>query len=298
MILPNKARQYARCLGLKIKNDKVDSIGLARLGAEQNPPLWQPLSQDMYQLQCLTRELESLHQVKTAFTNQLHALAYAQFVNKSTQKRIQQLVDTLKNQLNTIEQEIKKGVESNADLKKGIDHITQIKGVALIRAATVVAETNGFILMENLKQVVSYAGYDVVENQSGKRVGKTSISKKGNSPIRRILHMPAFNVVRWEEPIFKALYDRLIGRGKTKMQVYGAVQKNLLVLMYTLWKKQEAYQPTITEIDTASQEELLCGVDCNQVLKKKIAPTKARATQDKLPSKESLEVFLQVAQSY
>jgi transposase len=54
-------------------------------------------------------------------------------------------------------------------------------------AVTVIAETNGFTLFENSKQLVSYAGYDVVENQSGKRVGKTSISKKGNYRIRRII---------------------------------------------------------------------------------------------------------------
>lgn len=165
VILPNKARQYARCLGLKSKNDKIDSLGLARMGAEQNLPLWQPMSQDLYQLRCLTRELESLHQVKTGFTNQLHALSHTQFVNKSTQKRIQQLIKTLQNQINIIEKEIKALVETNTELKQGIDNITQIKGVALISAATVVAETNGFLLMENLKQVVSYAGYDVIENQ-------------------------------------------------------------------------------------------------------------------------------------
>jgi transposase len=135
------------------------------------------MSSDLYQLRCLTRELESLHQVKTGFTNQLHALAHTQFVNKSTQKRIQQLVKNLQSHINTIEKEM---VDANAALKQGIENITQMKGVALISAATVVAETNGFLLMENLKQVVSYAGYDVVENQSEKRAGKTSISKKGN----------------------------------------------------------------------------------------------------------------------
>lgn len=63
---------------------------------------------------------------------------------------------------------------------------------------TVIAETNGFALIKNQRQLVSYAGYDVVENQSGKRAGKTKISKKGNSHIRRILHMPALNAVRYE----------------------------------------------------------------------------------------------------
>jgi transposase len=32
VILPNKARQYAKSLGFKSKNDKIDAIGLARMG--------------------------------------------------------------------------------------------------------------------------------------------------------------------------------------------------------------------------------------------------------------------------
>lgn len=50
VVLPNKARQYAKSLGLKSKNDKIDSIGLARMGAEQNLSLWQPMSKLFYQL--------------------------------------------------------------------------------------------------------------------------------------------------------------------------------------------------------------------------------------------------------
>ena len=89
--------------------------------------------------------------------------------------------------------------------------------------------------------MISYAGYDVIENQSGKHVGKTKISKKGNSHIRRILHLPAFGVVANDEPKFRALYERVYGRTKVKMKAYVAVQRKLLELIYTLWKKDMPY---------------------------------------------------------
>ena len=53
--------------------------------------------------------------------------------------------------------------------------------------------------------------------------------------------MPAFQMVRYELPVFVELYTRLIERGKKKMQAYVALQKKLLVLIYTLWKKNEKY---------------------------------------------------------
>ena len=118
-----------------------------------------------------------------------------------------------------------------------------IKGLALLSVAVLVAETNGFEGFTNQRHLVSYAGYDVVENQSGNHRGKTRISKKGNSRLRRILHMPAFNAVRFNEPTCKALYDRVYERGGIKMKAYVAVQKRLLLMAYALWRHQVDYDP-------------------------------------------------------
>ncbi len=166
----------------------------------------------------------------------------------------------------------------------------------------------GFTLFENSKQLVSYAGYDVVENQSGKRVGKTSISKKGNYRIRRILHLPSFNVVRYEGGVFKTFFDRLIANGKKKMQAYVAIQKKLLVLMYTLWKNDAPYQPGYQPKATSSDLEpkSLFPVDSGGVLAGSLAeslPAKevaltGRATQDELPCDSSPEALFPVKQNY
>lgn len=98
-------------------------------------------------------------------------------------------------------------------------------------------------MFNSVAQLVSYAGYDVVENQSGKRVGRSRISKKRNAHIRRALHMPALNVKRWHKPTFLALWERVYQRRKIKMVAYVAVQRKLLVLIYTLWKNGQIYDP-------------------------------------------------------
>src|SRR5690606_31487449 len=91
------------------------------------------------------------------------------------------------------------------------------------------------------------AGYDEIENQSGKHVGKTKISKKGNSRIRRILYMPAFIAVQYEQKPFSDLYERVFERSKIPMKAYVAVQKKLLIMIYYLWKKNEKYDPNFRE---------------------------------------------------
>ena len=47
-------------------------------------------------------------------------------------------------------------------------NISEIKGIAMLSFAVIAAETNGFVLFKDAGSLVSYAGYDVVENQSGK----------------------------------------------------------------------------------------------------------------------------------
>ena len=51
--------------------------------------------------------------------------------------------------------------------KKELENICTIPGVGILTAVIVIAETNGFELIRNKKQITSYAGLDVKEKQSG-----------------------------------------------------------------------------------------------------------------------------------
>jgi transposase len=167
-----------------------------------------------------------------------------------------------------LEKAIQGLIEGDTVLKAQVERLTAIKGLALLSVAVLIAETNGFENFVNQRQLVSYAGYDVVENQSGNRSGKTRISKKGNSRIRRILHMPAFNAVRFGDPTCQALYERVYQKTNTKMKAYVAVQKKLLLLAYGLWRSQTTYDP-MHSIQTKKESLLTSKSDQND---KKIVP--------------------------
>ena len=82
---------------------------------------------------------------------------------------------------------------------------------------------------------------DIAERQSGLFKGKTRISKKGNSRIRECLFMPALSATNYNEHI-KALYQRVIERNPTiKRKGVVAGMRKLLILIFVLWKKNEAY---------------------------------------------------------
>ena len=71
---------------------------------------------------------------------------------------------------------------------------------------------------------------------------RTRISKKGNSHIRRALHLPAFALVK-HEPQFQQLFDRVLERTGIKMKAYVAVQRKALILIYTLFKNDLEFDP-------------------------------------------------------
>ncbi len=109
----------------------------------------------------------------------------------------------------------------------------------------------------------SFAGYDVVRDQSGNREGKTKISKKGNSHLRRALYFPAINVVKCKMKPFADKYERIFERTKIKMKGYTAIQKDLLMMIFTLWKYDKKYDPDYTH-QQKQKAEVISG-DCEAV---------------------------------
>ncbi|MDF4223567.1 IS110 family transposase, partial [Maribacter sp. M208] len=120
-------------------------------------------------------------------------------------------------------------------------------------------ETLGFESIVNAKQLASYAGYDVVLRESGNYKGKTRISKKGNSHIRAVLHMPSMTCVRCN-PTLKQYYNRLKPNKAKPLVALVAVQRKLLILMYTLWKNEENYDDEY-EIKKQQKHEALAARD-------------------------------------
>ena len=151
----------------------------------------------------------------------------------------------IEKQIAEVEKETTDLVNQDASIKEKIEKVCTIPGVGLQTAVTVIAETNGFNLIRNSRQLVSYAGLDVIQKQSGTSVrGRVHISKQGNPHLRHCLYFPSFSAVRHNKPM-QNLYNRIVEKQAIKMKGYVAVQRKMLTLIYTLWKKNEVYNPSI-----------------------------------------------------
>lgn len=278
VVLPNKAKKYLSALGLKSKNDKIDAKGLSFMNAQQNLKAWEPMNGFYYTLRSLTRQHQSLTEQRTAALNQMHAEEFSMITDKFIVRQLKSKIKFIEKQKHQIEKAIQDHIKSDRTIERKVNNICQIKGLALLSVSTILAETNGFDLFANYKQLVSYAGYDVVENQSGSRDGRTKISKKGNSRIRRILHMPAFGAVRHKEPKLLNLYERTYGRHGKKMKSYVAVQKKLLLMVYYLFKYDKPYQSCYKINIQEEEQESSFGLKLSE---NESSPNKVKATRGK-----------------
>jgi transposase len=242
VILPNKIRNYAKSLESKSKTDPLDAAVITRFGLERQLSIWTPPSETLKTLRDLCREYHCLKANCTQIKNQLHALKSSFKPHRESFKRKSQLLKFLERQIVLIQKELHNLLKTEPDLAQRLKNIKTAKGLGDITILTVLAETRCFELVSNQKQLTSYAGLDIVFNDSGLKKGKTSISKKGNKFIRKALFMPALSACR-ANPDLKKLYQRLIAKGKNKKLAIVAVARKLLLLIYTLWKSNSVYIP-------------------------------------------------------
>jgi transposase len=252
VVLPNRSKKYLISIGLKSKNDKIDAQGLAQTAAEQNLDEWRKPNKVFVELRSLTRQRQSLQENITVYKNQLEAIMHSKHASPIIMDSLNKLINEVEQQVNILNKEIEKIIFQDDEIRQKVEKICAIKGVSTLTVAIILSETLGFNQFNNIRQLISYAGYDIVENQSGKHAGRTKISKKGNSRIRRALYMPALVTITHNEPVFVKLWERIYNRTKIKMKAYVAVQRKLLELIYTLWTKNEKYNRELPVMQSRS----------------------------------------------
>ena len=240
VLLPNKVKHFARSTELKSKTDQLDARLLCRLGLERALPAWQAPTPALRTLRQLTRERGSLTRQHTRLTNQAHAYAHSYAPDARTLARLQAQQALLGQQLAALETDLDAVLENQPELARKLALLVTIPGIGRTTAIAVVAETSGFALIENERQLASYAGLDVVQHQSGCSAKATRISRRGNVRLRTALYLPAVSSIRYNAQQ-KAFYTRLRTRHPSGKPGVIAVMRKLLLLCYSLWKNDRPY---------------------------------------------------------
>lgn len=122
--------------------------------------------------------------------------------------------------------------------------ILGIPGIGVVTAASLLGEIGDPLRFEHPRQISKMAGYNLVEDSSGKNVSGTSISKRGRKNLRSVLYQMARTMVA-VNPEMKELYQYLKTRPNNplkKKQALVVISKKVVTVIYYLVKKQTAYK--------------------------------------------------------
>lgn len=237
VVNPARIKGFAKSELLRTKTDSVDAALIARFCAAIKPSFWKPTPFEVKELPALLRRLESLTQMYQQEENRLETAT--ETIAKLTRAHLEYIQEQ--------QAEIKKMMSDHFDqyphLKQQRELLTSIPGIGEQTAAVLLAEVGRIEDYKNARQLAAYAGLTPCERSSGTSVhGKTRLSCTGNVRLRKALYMPAVVAMRCN-PLPKAMSERLLGRGKVKMQVIGALMRKLVHLAFGILKSQKPFDP-------------------------------------------------------
>lgn len=237
VVNPAQGSHYARALGLRTKNDKVDARMLASFAERVEVPRFEPRSPAEKELRGLVRHREGLVRTAGACRTRLKDPGLGAF----ERAMLEEQVAFLKGQLETCRRRLREMLE-DPELARRFELVRSIPGLGETSALTILAECRPEAF-GSAKRLAAYAGTCPREFTSGTSVkGRPRLSKAGNPGLRRCLYMPALVATRGEGPL-AAFYDRLLARGKAPKAALGAVMHKLLRLVFGVLRSGTPFDP-------------------------------------------------------
>jgi len=241
LVNPAQLRAFAQGLGVKTKTDKQDSMVLAKFGATQKPAPWQPPSMSARRLKALLARRDAVADDLQRERNRQEAADFS-LTPDAVKESIAQSIAFLEADLKRFEKMIASHIDDDPDLRNNKDLLETIPGVGP-RVATHMTTLFAGRTFDSAEQLAAYLGLVPVEWQSGTSVrGRPRMSKAGPAHLRKVLYMPAV-VARRCNPHIKALNERLMAKGKSKMAAIGAAMRKLAHLCFGVVHSGKPYDP-------------------------------------------------------
>lgn len=240
IVNPAHVRHFAKSRSIHTKTDKVDSEVLAYFAAANHPELWQPPSPEAL----LLKALLSRHDALTAdLLREKNRLEKAEATHTPPQilASIHASIIFISAQIACLQKEQDDHIDGNPQLKEDMQLLQSIPAIGERTGAALlcVMHTHHF---EAADQLAAFLGVVPVERQSGTSLaGRAHLSKIGPAKIRAKLYMAALSAMQYN-PHVKALYDRLLLKGKSKMSALGAAMRKLVLLCFGVLMHRRPYQ--------------------------------------------------------
>ena len=120
--------------------------------------------------------------------------------------------------------------------------LRSIKGVGPKTAVPFLAEMGSIENFSSSKKLIAFAGMDPSVCQSGKYIGKSKLSKRGNRHLRRAIYLMASAVVS-QNAFFKAYFVRRKREGLKPQRALLATAHKLIRVIFAMLSHRTYFQP-------------------------------------------------------
>jgi transposase len=237
VVNPRQVRDFARAMGILAKTDAIDARVLA-LFAEKIRPESRPLPDArMRTLRELVTRRQQLVDMRTMESNRRRMLR-----SERASTSIVLMLDTIENEINNLDREIKKHITKSPVWQKKVDLLKSVPGIGNTTAPLLVVALPELGML-NRRQIASLVGLAPMNRDSGTFRGHRTIIG-GRRMVRTALYMPTICAIRFN-PLIKRFYERLRTAGKPSKVAITACMRKMLILLNAIVRKNTPWVPHI-----------------------------------------------------
>jgi transposase len=242
VVNPAQSRAMSKVLMKSSKTDDQDAQTLSAMGQNlvlqpyKVPSKEQRMRKEAFNAMCALQKQE--RQVQ----NQLHAVEQIVEPNPAVVQAFTSVLEVLQVQIENLQIQLKPQINQVQE-QQLVEQISSIKGIGTATAQAFVALFSDFSTFESAKAFAKFIGLAPGEFSSGKSVrGRGNITKKGSAKIRALLFNCARSAMNYN-PSCKALYERIIAKGKNGKVALTAVMHKLARQIFGVVKSGVNFDP-------------------------------------------------------
>jgi transposase len=236
-VSPQRVHQYARARGILAKTDKIDAGNLAEYGEHIRPRLYVAKDKDVEHLSVLLTRRKQVIEMVMAEKNRLRTAC------EHLRTSFQKVIACLEEELERLDREVRSYLDEHEKLQEREQLLRSARSIGPVTAATLLAELPELGELDR-KQIAALVGVAPMNQDSGRRRGYRK-TKGGRPDVRRTLYMATLTGIRYN-PVIKANYERLVGRGKEKKVAITACMRKFLVILNAMMRDQKPFQSPAT----------------------------------------------------
>jgi transposase len=226
---PRQIRDFAKATGELAKTDALDAGVIAHF-AEAVRPTPRPLPDET------TQQIDALLQRRRQLLEMLvaerHRVALA---HPAVRDSLARHIDALQGLINATDEEVAAIIRTSPAWREKDDLLQSAPGIGPVLSATLQAALPELGVL-NQREIAKLVGVAPLNDDSGKRSGTRHI-RGGRAAVRAVLYMATLTATRFN-PVIKAFYQRLLGRGKPQKVAITAAMRKLLTILNAMVKTQ------------------------------------------------------------